>query len=145
MEIVSSFLLANHFKKKGIALIILGILIALTGFFLSWLGFKWSHEATVQLPYYSPFLDIAQYSMLVGLLVLVFSKEKHEDEYIHAVRLKSFYLSMLITAALLVLNEAIYFFADKLIIAAITVILIQLILNVLFMKINLSLNKPQNN
>jgi len=130
--------LPSRYKKIGLLIILIGVLFIVAGMSLTWLGYTWEHLGTdVTLPFYSPFVDIAQYTMIIGLLVWVFAKEKIEDEYVQKLRLESFYQSLLITAILVILNEGIYFFGDMFIISGIHVILVQLLLNVVVLKMKL--------
>ena len=82
----SSFLLPNHFKKIGILLLPIGLIIwVFTQQGL--INTELNHTLKVIT------LTLSFFSFLFGLYFTTFSKEPIEDEYINSVRLKSFQIS----------------------------------------------------
>jgi hypothetical protein len=82
----SSFLLPNRFKKIGIILFFIGLIVWMIiqrGLFNTDLN----HTLKVIA------LTLSFFSFLFGLYFTTFSKEPIEDEYINSVRLKSFQIS----------------------------------------------------
>jgi hypothetical protein len=81
-----SFLLPNRFKKIGIILFPIGLIIWISiqqGLFKTELNQKMKVII----------LTLSFFSFIFGLYFLSFSKEPIEDEYINSVRLKSFQIS----------------------------------------------------
>lgn len=87
------FLLPHRFKKMGMMLFPLGLLLWLSGqlgYFnplLTALQFRW--------PGFQLILITGFFSFLAGIYFLIFSKEKTEDEYIQLIRLESFHFAAL--------------------------------------------------
>jgi len=81
-----SFLLPNRFKRIGIILFPIGLIIWISiqqGLFKAELNHTMKVIA----------LSLSFFSFLFGLYFISFSKEPIEDEYINSVRLKSFQIS----------------------------------------------------
>ena len=82
----SSLLLPNQFKKIGVLLFPLGLII--------WIL---TQQGTIDLSYNHSLkvivLVVSFFSFLFGLYCSLFSREPVEDEYINSVRLKSFQIS----------------------------------------------------
>ena len=81
-----SFLLPNRFKKIGIILLPIGLIIWIITQ-RSLINIDLNHSLRVVT------LTLSFFSFLFGLYFIIFSKEPIEDEYINSVRLKSFQIS----------------------------------------------------
>ncbi len=81
-----SFLLPNRFKKIGIILLPIGLIIWIITQ-RSLINIDLNHSLKVVT------LTLSFFSFLFGLYFTTFSKELIEDEYINSVRLKSFQIS----------------------------------------------------
>jgi ABC-type spermidine/putrescine transport system permease subunit I len=94
------FLLPYKFKYWGAFMFPLG--------FIGWYAgqmsnvYPWLSFLNFGFPYIQIFLIICFFSCLFGLLFLIFSKEKIEDEYIQKLRLESFQLAALLQILYLV-------------------------------------------
>lgn len=77
----SRFQLSNSWKKVGIALaiglVLIGMVIKFTGIELDW------------------FKEILRRGILVGLLIIILSKEKEEDEMVGSLRSKAYGLAFI--------------------------------------------------
>jgi hypothetical protein len=91
---MSKFLLHYKFKYWGAFMFPLG--------FLGWYAgqmsnvYPWLSFLNFGFPYIQIFLIICFFSCLFGLLFLIFSKEKIEDEYVQKLRLESFQVAALL-------------------------------------------------
>ena len=92
-------LLPAHFKKLGVILV-----VVTTGIFIGFLKFNW--EPVILQHTYSDNLGTSSTNLLkevvftlwmIGLIVVAFSKEKREDEYIAYLRLASWQYSVLVS------------------------------------------------
>lgn len=94
------FLLPYKFKYWGAFMFPLG--------FIGWYAgqmsnvYPWLSFLNFGFPYIQIFLIICFFSSLFGLLFLIFSKEKVEDEYVQKLRLESFQLAALLQIVYLV-------------------------------------------
>jgi hypothetical protein len=94
----NSLLIPNHYKRLGfiilIPFLVLGALCMFRDFNFSWLDIGKSINLTD---------EIALTGTIAGLLMIAFSKEKTEDEYISTLRLESLQWAVLIHYILLVI------------------------------------------
>jgi hypothetical protein len=94
----NSLLIPNHYKRLGfiilIPFLVLGALCMFRDFNFSWLDIGKSINLTD---------EIALTGTIAGLLMIAFSKEKTEDEYISTLRLESLQKAVLIHYILLVI------------------------------------------
>lgn len=94
----NSLLLPNRFKRLGFIILVpflaLGTLYMFWDFNFSWLDIGTSINLTD---------EIALTGTIAGLLLIAFSKEKTEDEYISTLRLESLQWAVLIHYILLVI------------------------------------------
>jgi hypothetical protein len=98
----TSFLLPNRFKKIGIILFPIGLIIWISiqqGLFKTELNHTMKVIA----------LSLSFFSFLFGLYFISFSKENIEDEYINSVRLKSFQISSITQMVFFLLSFIIMF------------------------------------
>ncbi|MBI1342366.1 MAG: hypothetical protein GC171_05445 [Terrimonas sp.] len=111
----NKLLLPNNYKRYGIGLLIpfavIGVLSIYNEFELGFL------QTGKNIPYFNMFdftdnnftNEIALSGVMIGLLMIAFSKEKTEDEFIHQIRLESWQWAVIINYALLFLaNWLIY-------------------------------------
>jgi hypothetical protein len=92
-----SFLLPNRFKRIGIILFPIGLIIWISiqqGLFKAELNHTMKVIA----------LSLSFFSFLFGLYFISFSKEPIEDEYINGVRLKSFQISSITQMVLFLIS-----------------------------------------
>jgi len=91
---MSKFLLHWKFKYWGAYMFPLGFL----GWFVAQMSnvYPFLHFLNFGYPYMQIFLIISFFSCLFGLLFLIFSKEKIEDEYVQKIRLESFQIAALL-------------------------------------------------
>lgn len=117
------FLLPHKFRFVGIFLFISGLVAAYLRY---WLGIKPASLTVPVFSVYSTFLEtktfhiitnniseeIVALLLLIGLLLLNFSKEKSEDELVSSFRYKALFYSVLINSLFLILSTLfIYGFA----------------------------------
>ncbi len=98
----TSFLLPNSYKRIGIILFSIGLIIWIVtqrGVFNSQLN----HTTKVVT------LTISFFSFLIGLYFITFSKEIVEDEFINSIRLKSFQISSLIQMVFFLISFTLMF------------------------------------
>ena len=98
----SSFLLPNRFKKIGIILFPIGLIIWMItqrGLF----SIDLNHKLKVIT------ITLSFFSFLFGLYFTTFSKEPIEDEYINSVRLKSFQISSIIQMVFFLISFSLMF------------------------------------
>lgn len=138
---MSLYLLPFRYKTLARIIILLSVLFLILGIVLTLAGYRLEQNATIEIPFYSPFLDISQYFIAIALIIWLFSEERDEDEYIGGIRLKSLFLSLSVTTGLIIINETIYFFSDPVAVDAIAVIILQLGLTVLLMKVQFLMNR----
>jgi hypothetical protein len=111
---VIRFLLPHKIKFVGIVLFLLGLIAAYLRFYA---GLKPSYLTVPVFAFYSSFLEtktfqiitnniseeIAALLLLIGLLVINFSKEVIENEKVNSIRLLSFASSVLLNTVILIL------------------------------------------
>lgn len=117
------FLLPHKFMFVGLLLVGLGIFSACIRFYL---GIKPSFLTIPVFTIYSSFIDTKTFQiitnniseeivilfLLIGLLLITFSKEKFENDIINEYRFKAFFYSVLVNSILLLLSTVfIYGFA----------------------------------
>lgn len=124
-----SYLLPNYFKKIGWLIFIPSIIYHFILFFNEKLDFKFNTLSIFPVirifkettPWFSITetqfsLSILPILILTGLLFIVFSKEKYEDEYISKLREKSLvwsaitYLSIFVVSTLILYGEIYFYF-----------------------------------
>lgn len=101
-------LLPTHWKRIGFVLAIIGaVLGALTifsGYEIPGFGFNMRAEAKFITPMFENFTDeLALTLLLVGLLLMAFSRVKFEDERVQLIRLEAFQWSFLVHFSILLL------------------------------------------
>lgn len=109
----STMLLSNKFKKLGWSILIpstiLGLFVSISDYEFSWLNtkvFAMLNSDLGQNNYFS-FInnnitnELVAIFFLVGALLVTFSKEKEEDEYIASLRLNSLLWSVLVNYGIL--------------------------------------------
>lgn len=109
----STMLLPAKFKKLGWSILlpstVLGLFISITDYEFSWLNakvFAMLHSDFGQLNYFSVISnnitnELVAILFLAGALLVTFSKEKDEDEYIASLRLNSLLWSVLVSYGIL--------------------------------------------
>ncbi len=109
----STMLLPNKFKKLGWLILVpatvLGLFVSITDFELSWLNVKVFALLNSDLGSFQHFKfvdnnvtnELVGVLFIVGALLVTFSKEKDEDEYIASLRLSSLLWSVLVSYGLL--------------------------------------------
>lgn len=109
------FLLPHKFMFVGLLLVVLGVISAYTRFYL---GIKPSFLTIPVFTIYSSFIDTKTFQiitnniseeivillLLIGLLLINFSKEKFEDDIVDNFRFKALLYSVLINSILLLLS-----------------------------------------
>ncbi|WP_304142852.1 hypothetical protein [Ignavibacterium album] len=109
------FLLPHKFMFVGLLLVVLGVISAYTRFYL---GIKPSFLTIPVFTIYSSFIDTKTFQiitnniseeivillLLIGLLLINFSKEKFEDDIVDHFRFKALLYSVLINSILLLLS-----------------------------------------
>ncbi|WP_337873201.1 hypothetical protein [Ignavibacterium sp.] len=112
---ISRFLIPHKYKIVGIVLLILGIISAYLRFYL---GIKPSYLNLPVFAFYSSFLDtktfqvitnniseeIVSLILLLGLLLINFSKEVVENDKVNSIRLFSFVSSVLLNSVILIFS-----------------------------------------
>lgn len=101
-----SLLLANQYKRIGFFVLVPFLIL---GLFVRFADFHWSF---LSLPINVGFLDntinftdeLALTGIIAGLLLIAFSREKTEDEYIAKIRLESLQWAVLINYILLIIS-----------------------------------------
>ena len=89
-------LLPRYFKWIGISLIIIGFIFGIDDFLLGFTGAAYGTEPLKKIlpEFYS---RISDYFLLVGLLVVILSKSKTEDEYVLKLRYESAFIVLIAT------------------------------------------------
>ncbi|MEO1278840.1 MAG: hypothetical protein AAFV77_07790 [Planctomycetota bacterium] len=77
-------------------------------------------------PVTAPFWTTARFGLLVGLLLLALARAPIQDEFIDRLRLEAFRVALVAVAAVVIVNESIYFFADRVLLDGASVVLVML-------------------
>lgn len=103
-DLNSSYFLPHRYKKIGWAIIGIHLLLIAILYVLHWIGFR--NFGGIE---YLIF-PLLHYTVMIGLTIVISSREKNEDEMIRMVRLKSFqyglYLTVFVSLVLFVLSIA---------------------------------------
>lgn len=78
-------------------------------------------------PVTAPFWTTARFGLLVGLLLLALARAPIQDEFIDRLRLEAFRVALVAVAAVVIVNESIYFFADRVLLDGAGVVLVVLV------------------
>ena len=93
-----------------------------TGAALQMLGVSFVPDVPVT----APFWMVARFALLAGLLVLAVARTPVNDEFIDRVRLEAFRVALVAVAAVVIANESVYFFADRVLLDGASVVLVML-------------------
>jgi len=91
-------------KKPGSVIIVLSVVMLL----VSWILWKYYDNDI-----YRALKVCGRLFLALGLFLFAMSLEKEEDELIDKIRLESFFLSIAIVTAVVILNESLYFFTNQ--------------------------------
>ena len=130
-KLYSLLLLPKRFNAVGIVLVILMglVLIFMTNY--KFFARKFLFSSAYYHEYYK---SIAKFGIALGLFFVAAAKEKIEDEMISKIRLESFHLALIAIIMAILVNEAVYFFVDKLYISAAELVYFQLAVYILWFK-----------
>jgi hypothetical protein len=91
------YLLPTHWKWPGALLSLAGIALHVLVEEIPWLAFRVRAEGTLLKPAVENFTnELALTLLVVGLLILAFTRERDEDERIRLIRLEAFQWGMLV-------------------------------------------------
>ncbi|WP_297097939.1 hypothetical protein [uncultured Draconibacterium sp.] len=97
-------LLPHYFKKIGIGLLLVSIILGLDGFIHGFLdgisGREYNNDFTPVFPEF--FTQISDYVLLLGLLAYILAKNKTEDELAQKIRYESAFIVLVITILILI-------------------------------------------
>jgi hypothetical protein len=96
--------LSFKYKKPGSVIIVLSIIMLLVSLIL-WKFYDNDFYRTLKV--------CGRLFLALGLFLFAMSLEKEEDEIIDKIRLESFFLSIAIVTAVVILNESLYFFTNQ--------------------------------
>ena len=109
-------------RRIGLGLAVFGLVAIGAGFLLEGLGLSFSDEV----PFHEPFWEAGCIVLLAGLFVQTLSRREEEDEFFNRLRLEAFQATLVATALLIVANEVVYFWGDRLFLSARTLVILQL-------------------
>lgn len=109
-------------NRIGWGLAALGLVTVLAGFLLESIGLSIDPEV----PFHKPFWEAGCIVLLAGLLMQTLSRRVEEDEFLDRLRLEAFQVTLIATALLIAANEVVYFWGDRLLLSARSVVILQL-------------------
>ena len=93
-----------QYKKPGAVIIVLSVVMLLVSLIL------WKYYDN---DIYRTLKVCGKLFLALGLFLYAMSLEKEEDELINKIRLESFFLSIALVTAVVILNESLYFFTNQ--------------------------------
>jgi len=93
-----------QYKKPGAVIIVLSVVMLLVSLIL------WKYYDN---DIYRTLKVCGKLFLALGLFLFAMSLEKEEDELINKIRLESFFLSIALVTAVVILNESLYFFTNQ--------------------------------